>query len=202
MEVTDEHPWLDRVTGMSAWQTRRKTVKGWSLETRKRVEPELDRGRVREDLHRRRNNMVREHQRGCPSGEGRLLSHRRVSWVIEQKPWCRRGEGSLCPEHRSFICTNRKEGSVCSCWCGQWVWEVCKCFSGCFHFFQKYRTKLSAMSDEEEVWNTMRRTFFFSNCCVWEHVCVFEYGRVYNSAYVEVREPVWDRSLLIFVSSG
>lgn len=158
---------------MRAWQTRSKTVKGWSLGTKERVEPQLDRGGVREDLQCRRNNMVHEHQWGCPSGEGRLLSHRRASWTWEQKPWYPRGEGSLCPEHRSFICTNRKEGSVCSCWCGKWVWEAWKCFSGCFHFFQKYRTKLLAMSDEE-VWNTMRRDFFFSNFCVCKHVCVFE----------------------------
>lgn len=79
MEVTNEHPWFDGVVGMSAWQTGSKTVKGWSLGTKKRVEPERDRGGVREDLQSRRNNMVHEHQRGCPSGEGRLLSHRRVS---------------------------------------------------------------------------------------------------------------------------
>lgn len=79
MEVTDEHPWFGRGVGMSAWQSRSRTVKGWSLGTRKRVEPELDRGGVREDLHRRRNNTVREHQQGCPSGEGRLLSYRGVS---------------------------------------------------------------------------------------------------------------------------
>lgn len=46
IEVIDEHAWFGRVVGMKAWQTRSKTMKEWSLGTRRTEEPEPDRGGV------------------------------------------------------------------------------------------------------------------------------------------------------------